>query len=55
MIIMAEKEKAYMPQSTAGLIRYFDTDEKGIKLNPKTIIWISVMFSALVLVLKLVG
>ncbi len=52
MIIMAEKEKSYMPQSTAGLIRYFDAEEKGIKLSPKTVVWISVAFSTLVLFLK---
>ena len=46
------KEKTYMPQSTAGLIRYFDADEKGIKLKPESVIWITVAFVALVLVLK---
>ena len=38
---MPEKEKTYMPQSTAGLIRYFD-EETSIKLKPEHIIWLSV-------------
>lgn len=46
------KEKTYMPQSTAGLIRYFDVEEGGIKLKPNTVILISVLFTAFVLVMK---
>jgi preprotein translocase subunit Sec61beta len=51
---MSEKEKSYMPQSTAGLIRYFDVEE-GIKLKPEHIIWISLAFIGIVTVLKLIG
>lgn len=51
MIIMAEKEKQYMPQSTAGLIRYFDVDE-GFKIKPEHVVALSVGFAALVLVMK---
>ncbi|HLD48802.1 MAG TPA: preprotein translocase subunit Sec61beta [archaeon] len=47
---MAEK-KNYMPQSTAGLIRYFEV-EGGIKLKPHAVVYISVGFTALVLVMK---
>lgn len=49
---MAEK-KNYMPQSTAGLIRYFDADETGIKIKPAAVIAISIMFAGLVLLLKM--
>ncbi len=48
---MAEK-KNDMPQSTAGLIRYFDADETGIKLKPNAVIAVSIAFAGLVVVLK---
>ncbi len=48
---MAEKEKTYMPQSTAGLIRYFD-EETQIKLKPEHVIWISIIFSSIILVMN---
>ena len=46
------KERTYLPQSTAGLIRYFDAEETGIKLKPEHVVWITVMFTAVVLILK---
>lgn len=49
---MAEKEKQYMPQSGAGLIRYFDVEER-VKLKPEHIVALSVGFAGLVLVLKI--
>lgn len=49
------QEKNYMPQSTAGLIRYFDADETGIKLKPEHIVWISVLFAAFVIIMKFMG
>ncbi len=48
---MSEKEKQYLPQSTAGLIRYFDVDE-GIKIKPQHVMMIGVFFAAIVLVMK---
>ena len=51
---MAEKEKQYMPQSTAGLVRYYDVEE-GIKIKPQHIVAISIVFTALVLVLRLLA
>lgn len=48
---MAEKEKQYMPQSTAGLVRYFDVEE-GIKLKPEHIVLMTVVFTTFVLVLR---
>jgi len=48
---MAEREKNYMPQSTAGLIRYFDVDE-GFKIKPQHVVGLSIGFAAFVLVLK---
>lgn len=51
---MAEKQKTYMPQSGAGLIRYFDVEEK-IKIKPEHVIAISAIFGGLVILLKLIG
>jgi len=48
---MAERERTYMPQGTAGLIRYFETEE-GIKLKPEHIIIATVFFTTFVLALK---
>lgn len=48
---MAEREKNYMPQSTAGLVRYFESEE-GLKVSPKMVVAISVGFGALVLLLR---
>ncbi len=51
---MSEKEKQYMPQSTAGLIRYFDVEE-GLKIKPEYVVWIGVFFAAIVLIMKFLG
>lgn len=48
---MPERDKVYMPQGTAGLIRYFDTEE-GIKLKPQSVVFATVAFTALVLLMK---
>lgn len=48
---MAEREKTYMPQSTAGLIRYFEGEE-GIKISPKLVVAISAGFGTFVLLLR---
>ena len=48
---MSEKEKNYMPQSTAGLIRYFDVEE-GVKIKPEHVVAISAVFAIFVLILK---
>jgi len=45
------KDKQYLPQSTAGLIRYFD-EETSVKIKPEHVIWITVFFTAIVLVMK---
>ena len=50
---MSEK-KNYMPQSTAGLVRYFDTEKEVIKLKPEHVLAIGISFTVLVLVLRYV-
>lgn len=46
------KEKAMMPQSTAGLIRYFDQSQESIKLQPIHVVIISMALIAMEVVLK---
>lgn len=51
---MAERDKKYLPQSSAGLIRYFDEESK-IRLKPSHVVWISGAFIGSVIVLKLLA
>ncbi len=52
MLVMAEKEKTYMPQSTAGIMRYMDVEDH-IKIKPSHVIAISVVFGAAIILLKI--
>lgn len=46
------KEKGESFSSSAGLMRYFDSeDDKGLKISPKVIAGIAIAFTVLVLVL----
>ena len=47
---MAE-EKKYMPQSGAGLMRYFD-EEEAVKIKPQYVVAASVTLAAVILVMK---
>lgn len=47
---MAEK-KQYMPQSTAGIMRYVDVEER-IQIKPSHVVAISLLFGAIVMILK---
>jgi preprotein translocase subunit Sec61beta len=49
---MSKKDKMMMPQSTAGLIRYFEQSEESIKLKPEHIIAVSVVIVAVEVALK---
>lgn len=49
---MAEKENR-MPMQQAGLIRYFDVENKGFQLKPEHIVGACVIISALVISAKL--
>ena len=35
---MAKKEKASLPQSTAGLVRYFDDYNESITIKPEYVV-----------------
>lgn len=46
------KQKYSMPQSTAGLVRYFEESRDAIKIRPEHVIVIAVFIIALELALK---
>jgi len=49
---MPKKPKAMMPQSTAGLIRYFEESDEQIKLRPEHIIGIAIFIVIIEILLK---
>ena len=51
---MSEKEKAYMPMGSAGLVRYFDA-EPGIKMQPQAVIYLTFGFIGVVMAVKLLA
>jgi preprotein translocase subunit Sec61beta len=40
---MSQKDKIQMPQSTAGLVRYFEESKEAIKLKPQHVIVVCVL------------
>jgi preprotein translocase subunit Sec61beta len=46
------KDKYSMPQSTAGLIRYFDEEQEAIKFKPEYIVAFCIGIIALEIALK---
>ena len=51
---MAKDKKMVMPQSTAGLIRYFDQSEESIKLKPEHVIGLCVVIIIVEIMLKFI-
>lgn len=49
---MSKKDRMNMPQSTAGLVRYFESSKESIKLKPEHIVIFSVIIIALEIMLK---
>ena len=49
---MPKKPKSMMPQSTAGLIRYFEESDEAVKLKPEHVIGIAVFIIILEIILK---
>jgi preprotein translocase subunit Sec61beta len=49
---MAKEERVSGPQSSTGIIRFYDADTGGPKLDPKGIVVFSVV---VILLIKLVG
>ncbi len=50
---MSKKNKVQMPQSTAGLVRYFDESNESIKLKPEHVVVISIAMIVVVMMLKI--
>ena len=48
------QEKFSMPQSTAGLVRYFESTKESIKIKPEHILIVSGIIIALEIGLKFV-
>ena len=46
------RDKVYMPQSTAGLMRYFEEAEESIKLKPEHVAFASIGIIILEIALK---
>jgi preprotein translocase subunit Sec61beta len=51
---MSKKPQVQMPQSTAGLIRYFDESKESVKLKPEHVIAACVILSVGVMALRFI-
>ena len=49
---MPKKARGFMPQSTAGLIRYFEESEEAIKLKPEHVVGIAVLIIIVEILIK---
>ena len=49
------KQKVQMPQSTAGLIRYFDSEKEAIKLKPEHVVAACAIIIAIELILTFIA
>jgi len=47
------KEKMTMPQSTAGLVRYFDDYKEAIQISPQTVVGVCVGIIVLEIFLRI--
>lgn len=51
---MAEKIRVTTPAASAGILRFYEGEGKGIKIEPSIIIAITVVFIIGILILKFV-
>jgi preprotein translocase subunit Sec61beta len=49
---MSKKPQVQMPQSTAGLIRYFEESNEAIKLKPEHVVAICVIMIGAILAMR---
>ncbi len=49
---MAKQQKIQMPQSTAGLVRYFEESKEAVKLKPEHVVAACVIIMGAVLALR---
>ena len=52
---MSRKEKNMMPQSSAGLMRYFDQSKESIKIKPEHVMIACVFFIAIEIMIKFIA
>jgi preprotein translocase subunit Sec61beta len=52
---MSRREKSMMPQSTAGLIRYFDESKDSIKIKPEHILVVCGALVVLEILIKILA
>ena len=50
---MGKKQKLQMPQSTAGLVRYFDESKEKIKFKPQHVVAACAVIITIEILLKL--
>jgi len=46
------KQKMQMPQGSAGLIRYFDSEKESIQLKPDHVVAVCVIIIAIVMIMR---
>jgi preprotein translocase subunit Sec61beta len=51
---MSRREKSMMPQSTAGLVRYFEQSKESIKIKPEHVLIAASAFIVIELLIKFV-
>lgn len=51
---MSRREKQMMPQSSAGLMRYFDQSKESIKIKPEHILIVCAFLIAFEIILKFI-
>lgn len=51
---MSRKEKNMMPQSSAGLMRYFDQSKESIKIKPEHVLIACSLLIAFEIILKFI-
>ncbi|GAA5818747.1 MAG: preprotein translocase subunit Sec61beta [Methanobrevibacter sp. CfCl-M3] len=49
---MAKKDKISLPQSGAGLVRYFDDEDSGPKVSPEQIVIVTIVLAAVCIILR---
>ncbi len=49
---MAKRESGSGLMSSAGLMRYFEAEDSAIKIDPKTVVFVSVALGAIVFILE---
>jgi len=49
---MAEKIRATTPAGSAGIMRFYDVEGKGIKMDPSLILFVTIAFIIGILLLK---